>query len=70
MELMHENIALNTFDDGRRASPSEEGDAGERPTSNACPRLLARTLDWDQPLPNWVTANHPDLVMCVPLISV
>lgn len=38
-------------------------EAHDRPPRH---EVLARTLDWDQPLPEWVAAHHPDLIMYVP----
>lgn len=59
MELMRENIDLN------QAQPtckqSDEEDLDQEPHS--LPTLSAKTLDWDAPLPDWVIANHPDIIM-------
>jgi len=61
MELMRENMALND-------SPStiKQADDPELPEQEShIPTLSAKTLDWDEPLPEWVTANHPDIIMYV-----
>jgi hypothetical protein len=60
MELMRENMALN------ESSPAvQQADDPELPEQEpqVMPTLSARTLDWDEPLPEWVTANHPDIIM-------
>jgi hypothetical protein len=60
MELMRENMALNDSPTAVQQADDPElvdQDPQEMPT------LSARTLDWDEPLPEWVTANHPDIIM-------
>jgi hypothetical protein len=62
MELMRENIALND----PPPSPKQTPDAApEEKEPQAIPTLSAKTLDWDEPLPEWVTTNHPDIIMLV-----
>jgi hypothetical protein len=60
MELMRENMALND-------SPTavQQADDSELPEQvpKSVPTLSAKTLDWDEPLPEWVTANHPDIIV-------
>ena len=60
MELMHENIALN---DSPSAIQQVESPNETEPELHDMPTLSAKTLDWDEPLPDWVTANHPDIIM-------
>ena len=60
MELMDENMALNDSPSviQQVESPNEtELELHDKPT------LSAKVLDWDEPLPDWVTANHPDIIM-------
>jgi hypothetical protein len=61
MELMSENISLNEF---ASVDPSETS-AEDTTTLSPIVSLSAQTLDWDEALPDWVTGNHPDLIMYV-----
>lgn len=61
MELMYENIALNDPRPSAVESVNETGQAGDEEQSG--PTLSAKTLDWDNPLPDWVTESHPDIIM-------
>ena len=64
MELMRENIALNAY----WPTPTQTTDAEtSEQESQDLPTLAAKTLDWDEPLPEWVTATHPDIIMLVNL---
>lgn len=64
MELMNENIALNDID-----FPRTSEDVIDVPEFSAgTVSLSAKTLDWDADLPSWVTSNHPDIVVYVPVI--
>jgi hypothetical protein len=64
MELMRENMALNDSSPSPKQTTDADPDEGE---SQAIPTLSAKTLDWDEPLPDWVTTNHPDIIMSVNL---
>lgn len=68
MELMSENTALNTSPASK--SPGMTENAVD-PNTEAMPtvELQARTLDWDENLPEWVTSNHPNLIMYVHLLT-
>jgi len=61
MELMHENIALNDPRPFAVRGVNEAGHADDEVQSG--PTLSAKTLDWDNPLPDWVTESHPDIIM-------
>jgi hypothetical protein len=61
MELMQENIALNDTQTSATKSLVDSGQADDETQSG--PTLLAKTLDWDNPLPDWVTEAHPDIIM-------
>lgn len=61
MELMNENISLNEV---ASVEPLETT-AEDTTTLSPIVSLSAQTLDWDEALPDWVTANHPDLIMYV-----
>ena len=65
MELMRENIAINAS--ASSSGTNENGTVcGSGTTkSSSSMSLEARTLDWDEELPEWVTSNHPDLIMFV-----
>jgi hypothetical protein len=64
MELMRENMALNDSP----PSPEQTTDAEpEGMEPQAMPTLSAKTLDWDESLPEWVTTNHPEIIMSVSL---
>jgi len=64
MELMRENMALNDY----RPTPTQTTDAEQADLETQdWPTLTAKTLDWDEPLPEWVTATHPDIIMLVNL---
>jgi hypothetical protein len=67
MELMQENIALNHT----RHSDVKVVDEAEQVDEDTTARLKlsAKTLDWDNPLPHWVTKSHPDIIMRVQLLS-
>jgi len=60
MELMQENIDLNEI----RSTVVDDDDTeqGEKEVAHTA-TISAKTLDWDNPLPDWVVANHPDIVM-------
>jgi len=60
MELMKENMALN---DSPPAIQQVECPNETELELHDMPTLSAKTLDWDEPLPDWVTANHPDIIM-------
>ena len=64
MELMRENMALNDSPPSPKQTTDAEPDEGE---PRVIPTLSAKTLDWDEPLPEWVTTNHPDIIMLVTL---
>jgi hypothetical protein len=64
MELMRENMALNDSSPSPKQTTDADPDEGE---SQAIPTLSAKTLDWDESLPEWVTTNHPDIIMSVNL---
>jgi hypothetical protein len=66
MELMRENMALNDSPPSPKQMTDADPDEGE---SQAIPALSAKTLDWDESLPEWVTTNHPDIIMSVNLID-
>jgi hypothetical protein len=66
MELMRENMALNVSPPSPKQTTDAEPDEGE---PQAIPTLSAKTLDWDESLPEWVTTNHPDIIMSVNLID-
>jgi len=40
----------------------EDSEQGEKEVSRTA-TISAKTLDWDNPLPDWVVANHPDIIM-------
>ena len=61
MESMYENIALNDPRSSAVKSLDEAGQADDEEQSG--PTLSAKTLDWDNPLPDWVTESHPDIIM-------
>jgi hypothetical protein len=71
MELMQENIELNASSSEDRNGNEERSngaetetvglDAGIMPTG--CPKVEARVLDWDEPLPDWVISSPPRLVV-------
>jgi hypothetical protein len=71
MELMQENIALNDTQTSAAKIVNDSGQADDERQSG--PTLLAaftgltnleaKTLDWDNPLPDWVTKAHPDIIM-------
>jgi hypothetical protein len=63
MELMQENIALNEPQTSVAKIVDESGQADDETQTG--PTLSARTLDWDNPLPDWVTESHPDIIMQV-----
>jgi hypothetical protein len=62
MELMRENMVLNDSPPSPKQTTDAEPDEGE---PQARPTLSAKTLDWDESLPEWVTTNHPDIIMLV-----
>ena len=61
MELMYENVALNDPRPSAVRGVDEAGQADDEVQSG--PALSAKTLDWDNPLPDWVTESHPDIIM-------
>jgi hypothetical protein len=60
MELMRENMALN--ESPPAVQQADDPELVDQDPQSA-PTLSAKTLDWDEPLPKWVTANHPDIIM-------
>jgi hypothetical protein len=64
MELMRENMALNDSPPSPKQMTDAEPDEGE---PQARPTLSAKTLDWDVSLPEWVTTDHPGIIMSVNL---
>lgn len=67
MELMNENIELNTPEITPREDEPVSGEGSSPEAQSACVTFSARTLDWDEPLPAWVTKDHPDIIMYVQL---
>lgn len=61
MELMYENIAQNDPRPSAVKGVDEAGHANDEIQKG--PTLSAKTLDWDNPLPDWVTDNHPNIIM-------
>jgi hypothetical protein len=61
MELMEENIALNDIPTSTSEVNEEEVSGGENESGSIT--LSAKTLDWDNPLPDWVTSNRPNCIV-------
>lgn len=65
---MDENIALNNLNSQmNHISTDHENGQEEQPRG---PFVDARILDWDQPIPDWVNKDHPELIMYVHRIKV
>ncbi|OXC70247.1 hypothetical protein AYX13_01157 [Cryptococcus neoformans] len=59
--LMDENIALNNLNSQMNLiSTDHENGQEEQPTGTF---VDARILDWDQPIPDWVNKDHPELII-------
>jgi hypothetical protein len=71
MELMQENIELNASSTEDRDGSEERSSAAETETAGldagimptGFPKVEARVLDWDEPLPDWVISSLPRLVV-------
>lgn len=62
---MDENIAFNNLNSQmNHISTDRENDQVEKPKGTI---IDAKVLDWDQPIPDWVNRDHPELVMYVHL---
>lgn len=61
LELMRENMALN--EPRQHLDETEDADGADREGPSGSVTLSAKTLDWDAPLPDWVTTDHPHVVM-------
>lgn len=57
-------MALNDSPPSPKQTNDAEPDEGELQVIST---LSAKTLDWDEPLPEWVTTKHPDIIMSVNL---
>ncbi|WVO20122.1 uncharacterized protein IAS62_001413 [Cryptococcus decagattii] len=59
--LMDENIALNNLNSQMNNISTDHENGQEEKPKGAI--IDAKVLDWDQPIPDWVNMDHPELVI-------